>query len=195
VRWRTCPFAAVAAHVPLAGDVLDVGCGHGLFSTYLALGSPARSVVGSDIDSDKIEAARNIAERDASLAGRLRFQVDPPGEVPRGPWDAITIVDVLYLLDDEQRTGLLSSCAARLTGSGRLVMKEVDVRPRWKHAWTVAQETVSVKLAKITEGGRVSFTPPDQLTAEMESAGLRVRRHRVDRGYPYPHLVLVGERG
>jgi 2-polyprenyl-3-methyl-5-hydroxy-6-metoxy-1,4-benzoquinol methylase len=178
----------------LAGNVLDVGCGHGLFSTYLALGSPTRNVVGSDIDSDKIDAARNVAERDPSLSGRLRFQVDPPGEVASGPWDAVTIVDVLYLLDDDQRHGLLSACAGRLSASGRLVIKEVDVRPRWKHAWTVAQETVSVKLAKITEGGRVSFTPPDQLTSEMEAAGLQVRRHRVDRGYPYPHLVLVGER-
>ena len=62
-RWRTCPFAAVEPHVPKAGRIMEIGCGHGLFSLYLALQSPERSVTGVDVDADKIPVARRAAER------------------------------------------------------------------------------------------------------------------------------------
>ena len=50
VRWWSAPFAAVQAEVPPTGRILEIGCGHGLLCTYLALSQPARSVLGVDID-------------------------------------------------------------------------------------------------------------------------------------------------
>src|SRR6478752_1301271 len=61
VRWWSAPFPRIAAHLPQSGRVLEIGCGHGLFSTYAALGVPDRSVVGVDIDADKIALARRVA--------------------------------------------------------------------------------------------------------------------------------------
>ena len=63
VRWRSCPFAQVEQHVPRAGRVLDLGCGHGSFALYLAARSAERTVTGVDVDADKLAAARQAAGR------------------------------------------------------------------------------------------------------------------------------------
>src|SRR4051794_4290146 len=57
-RHLLAPLAAVAAAVPPSGRILDIGCGHGLFTNALAIGSPARQVLGVDPSGAKIAIAR-----------------------------------------------------------------------------------------------------------------------------------------
>ena len=191
VRWRSCPFPAVAAAVPASGPVLEVGCGHGLFSAYLALAEPGRHVLGVDLDPAKIAVARRAAAR-AGVGDRLRFDLAPGGVVPAGPWAGIAIVDVLYLLDRDGERRLLGECAAQLAPGGALVVKETDDRPPWKAAWTRAQEVVAVRVLRITAGEQPNFTPPRELARDLEAAGLVVRQAPLDRGYLHPHHLLVG---
>ena len=82
-RWWTAPFAALEREIPLSGDILEVGCGHGVFSTYMAICSRSRHVVGVDIDADKIELAQEAAARLEPGEGDVSFRVSPSGEVPR----------------------------------------------------------------------------------------------------------------
>jgi 2-polyprenyl-3-methyl-5-hydroxy-6-metoxy-1,4-benzoquinol methylase len=191
VRWATCPFRAVAAELPGSGALLEVGCGHGLLSLFLALAGPDRRVAGIDVDEDKLEAARAAAAR-AGLAAT--FEAVAGGALPDGPWDGIAIVDVLYLLDAPDQRSLLRSCAERLAPGGVLVVKEMAPVPRWKAAWNVVQETASVKILGITEGDQLTFLPPAELAAAMAAGKLAVRDRPLHRGYPHPHHLLVGRR-
>lgn len=196
VRWWTCPFPAVERVVPLHGDVLEIGCGHGLLSLYLAACSPHRRVLGVDIDVDKIALASRAAD---ALRARddVRVQVEcrvADGAVPDGPWDAIVIADVLYLLPVELRHRLLDEAADRLAPGGVLVVKETDRHPRWKGSLTIAQELVSTQVLRITEGETVEFEPPAAFAARLRARGLEVEGHRVDRGYPHPHHLLLARR-
>ena len=191
VRWATCPFPAVAAGVPEAGRILEVGCGHGLLSLHLALTSGAREVHGIDVDDRKLDAARAAATRGGVGA---TFAPADGARLPDGPWDAIVIVDVMYLLEGPAQRALLASCAAALAPGGALVVKEMAPVPRWKAAWNVAQETAAVKLLGITAGDRLTFLPPAELAAAMAGAGLDVRERPLHRGYPHPHHLLVGRR-
>lgn len=191
VRWATCPFPAVAAELPAKGRILEVGCGHGLLSLLLAVGSKDRSVHGIDVDEDKLDAARG-----AALRGRLAatFDVASGGSLPTGPWDGIAIVDVLYLLDAATQAEVLRSCADRLAPGGTLVVKEMAPTPRWKARWNEAQETAAVKVLHITSGHELVFLPPAEMAATMAGAGLDVRERPLHRGYPHPHHLLVGRK-
>jgi 2-polyprenyl-3-methyl-5-hydroxy-6-metoxy-1,4-benzoquinol methylase len=193
LRWASCPFPLVAEAIPPAGDVLEIGCGHGLFSTYLALQSRERRVHGVDLDADKIEKARVAAGRARALGASVDVDVAPSGAVPSGPWTAITIVDVLYLLDPEGQRRLIADCAAQLAPGGVLVIKEMSLEPRWKFRWNTVQETLSVRVLGITEGRSLSFLTPGQLGDAMRDAGLQVTAGRpIHRRRPHPHHLVVG---
>ena len=191
VRWATCPLRAVAAQLPAAGSLLEVGCGHGLLSLYLALAGAGRTITGIDVDRDKLAAARAAAAR-AGLAAT--FQPVAGADLPEGPWEGIAIVDVLYLLDASDQRSLLRSCAERLAPGGVLAVKEMAPVPHWKATWNVVQETASVKILGITQGKRFTFLPPDELAGAMAAGGLAVRDRPLHRGYPHPHHLLVGHK-
>jgi 2-polyprenyl-3-methyl-5-hydroxy-6-metoxy-1,4-benzoquinol methylase len=191
VRWLTCPFPPIVEALPSEGRVLEVGCGHGLFSGYLARRAPRLQVHGVDIDADKIAVAAASAP---AAGGRLDFAVSDSGSVPDGPWDAVVLVDVLYLLDEPAQKALLKSCAAGLAPGGLLVVKDMSTRPRWKARWNAVQEALSVRVLKITAGSpEFAFTDPDLRARWLVEAGLRdVRSRRLDRGRVHPHHLLVG---
>ncbi len=191
IRWATCPFRAVAAELPGAGAVLEVGCGHGLLSLALALDNPELRVTGVDVDEHKLDAARAAAARADLPAG---FEAVEGAALPDGPWDGIAIVDVLYLLDADDQRALLRSYAERLPPGGVLAVKEMAPVPRWKATWNLLQETASVKILGITEGEQLTFLPPAELAGAMAAGGLSVRDRPLHRGYPHPHHLLVGRK-
>jgi 2-polyprenyl-3-methyl-5-hydroxy-6-metoxy-1,4-benzoquinol methylase len=192
LRWWTCPFPAIEAQVPTTGRVLEVGCGHGLLSLYLALSGPGRTVSGVDIDEHKIALADQAAGRLRSGEADASFAVVEPDGFAEGRYDTIVISDVLYLLSGEARRALLAACVAHLAAGGVLLLKETDRLPRWKGAITVAQEKLATKVLRITEGDEVSFAPPSEFVDQLRGAGLDVTTERVDRGYLHPHVLIVG---
>lgn len=185
LRWWSCPFEAVLAEIPEGATVLDYGCGHGLLALEAVTRRQAE-VVGVDIDPDKVETARR-----ATTGAAARFDVIQPGEIPPGPWEAICVVDVLYLLSPAARLVLLARLAERLTPGGVLIVKEMDSRPAVKAAWMRLQERVMVRLLGITMGESLSFTDAGELVDGLRSCGLTVRARPLHRRYPHPHHLVV----
>jgi 2-polyprenyl-3-methyl-5-hydroxy-6-metoxy-1,4-benzoquinol methylase len=191
IRWLTCPFPPVVDVLPRTGRVLEVGCGHGLFATYVTRRVPGVEVHGVDIDPGKVAVASRSTD---GSTGRLSFGVAGSGVLPAGPWDAVVLVDVLYLLDEAGQRVLLESCAAVLGPGGVLVVKDMSTRPRWK-AWVNRwQETVSVRVLRITAGSaEFAFVDPGERARWLQAAGLvDVASRRLDRGRAHPHHLLVG---
>ena len=193
-RWWTAPFAALEREVPLSGDILEIGCGHGVFSTYMAITSRARHVVGVDIDADKIALADRAAANLDPGEGDVSFRVSPSGEVPHidGGWRGIVFADVLYLLDRAHRDALLAECAGALAPGGLLVVKEVDTEPVVKARIAQFQEVLATRVLHITDGDALDFPSARELQAVLDGLGLQTTAARLDHGYLHPHCVVVG---
>lgn len=191
VRWRTCPFQALSRAVPPTGRILEIGCGHGLFSVLLALQSEGREVVGTDVDGNKIQAAF----RAGAGVANLRFDPAGPGDLPAGPWDAICIIDVLYLIDRDGERSLLEAAAAALAPGGVMVVKEMGTGPRWKFRLMALQERLSVQVLGITQGHDLTFVAPVEMGGWLTEAGLEDVTHLpLDTGRLHPHHLVTARR-
>lgn len=181
-RWTGTPYAAVAACLPRAGTILDLGCGFGMFAALLALDAPERRVVGVDVDPGRIATAR-------ALFGDLAdFRVlSLPGALP--PADAAVYYDVLHHLAD-------ADGAIRAVDAPLLVVKENDVEPPWKHL--VSQAVESVALAtRFTPSAPVRFRSREGWSTALRAAGWEVRRAehlRAREGFFVPHSLFVATR-
>jgi 2-polyprenyl-6-hydroxyphenyl methylase/3-demethylubiquinone-9 3-methyltransferase len=164
-------LAFVERYVPKKGFIVDLGCGHGLFACLLREASPTRRVLGMDLDPRKIEVARG-AIRDTQW---LRFEVGDIVSTPPPKCDAVTIVDVLYLLPFDQQEEVLKNAATALGEATPLIVKAQEKRTDPRYALTYAQEIVTVSLG-LTRGGRDRFFFPtrEQALAMFERAGFFV---------------------
>lgn len=192
-RWATCPMATIDDYLPDRGRVLDFGCGHGLLSTYLALRSADREVVGFDIDRDKISVAEAAAGR-LPTGSSCRFTTDPAAISDLGPWNGVVLVDVLYLVPPGDRAALFHSLAANLAVGGTIVIKEIDHEPRWKYELALFQERLATRVFGITEGSALEFEPVSSIESLLQAEGLRTGGVRADSGYAYPHYLVLGRR-
>jgi len=178
--------------VPDAGRLLEVGCGHGLFSHEAALQHPDLEVLGVDPDPSKIAAARSAAGEEA----RVRFREGTlENDVPEEGFDAVAVLDVLYLVPFEKWPDFLSACYVRLRPGGKLLLKEVDTEPRWKFWRCYLQEILSVRLLGITHGGAFAFAHREEMRELLHAAGFwDVCVTLMDRGYLTPHVLYEGIR-
>lgn len=183
-------LAFVEKYVPRHGFIVDVGCGHGLFANVLAEASATRRVLGIDVDERKIATARATAE------GRpeIRFEVGDAIAAAPPRCDAVTIVDVLYLLPFAAQEQVLRNAAAALLEGRPLVVKaqERSISPRY--ALTYGQELITVGLG-FTRGGRSRFYFPtrEEALAMFDRAGFVVDVVEM-RLRPYTDVLYLARR-
>ncbi len=190
LRHWLCPLEAIESYVPRTGRILDIGCGHGLFTVLMALSSPQREVLGVDPSSTKIAAARRAGARVPNVA----FLQGTADDAPPGPYAAVVITDVLYLLPRDVKAAILRQSHALLAPDGVLVLKTNDKRPRWKYAVAYAQEKLMTTLGlTLGEHGLHFFSSQEHL-ALLDETGFHAERHVLPSWTPYPHVVFVGRK-
>ncbi len=190
-RYRTAPMVArtlvhgraflsdlafVDRYVPRHGFIVDLGCGHGLFANLLTEAAPNRRVLGIDLDERKIDVARStIGDRES-----LRFEVGDIVHEPVPKCDAVTIIDVLYLLPPSDQEAVLRKAADALVENAPLVVK--------------AQELVMTAIG-VTRGGarRFHFLARDAAVAMFERAGFLVDVIDMP-GRPYTDVVYLARK-
>jgi 2-polyprenyl-6-hydroxyphenyl methylase/3-demethylubiquinone-9 3-methyltransferase len=204
-RYRAAPFVArtlvhgraflsdlafVDRYVPRHGFIVDLGCGHGLFANLLAESSAGRRVLGIDIDERKIAVARSTVDD----RGSIRFEIGDIVHEPLPRCDAMTIIDVLYLLPPGDQEAVLRKAAGALSENAPLVVKAQERATSPRYALTYAQELVATSVG-LTRGrrGRFHFLRRDEAVAMFERAGFLVDVIEMP-GRPYTDVVYLARK-
>ena len=193
IRYATAPLERVAALVPAdVASVVELGCSVGVFANVLKARRPELDVVGVDAAENKIAAARGTVRG----RGGIKFVVDDAFAYveSHGPFDAVAVVDMLYLLPPSRQDELIRLAAARLRPGGYIIIKEMTDRPRWKRRWCAFQEWLAVRVVGLTEGAGIYLRPGRDYELVLEDAGLAVETFDLSRGYLYPHFALRGRK-
>jgi len=179
LRFLTSPMLRVLAALPPGASLLDIGAGHGLFS---ALARDGRRVVAVEPDARKVRAIPGV-----------EFVIGFD-DVITGTFDAISIIDVLYKIPIDEWDALLLRCRSRLVPGGALIIKEQDPTARFKNGWNAIQERAATAL-HMTLGESFAYESPEAFKGRLERLGfVGVRSHRIDFGYPHPHVLYMAPR-
>lgn len=173
-------------HVPQSGAVVDLGCGRGLFANLLVESAPGRDVLGIDPDPRRIAVAR-LTERPG-----LRFRVGDALDAELPACDAVTLIDVLYLLPEADQRRVVARAAAAVRPGGRLVVYAQERRADPRFWVGFAQELVATRSG-LTRGSALRYSTRSEMVERLEAAGLRVSVQPL-RGRLYTDAVYVGDK-
>lgn len=139
IRNLIFPVNLILDIVPTTGKILDIGCGHGTLSFYIAKTSFKRKVLGIDPSKSKISSAKNTYNRN-----NLNYESTFLQNIKQ-KFDCIIISDVLYLMPTSEKIKTLKKIKKILKNNGILIIKETLPNPFIK-----LEELIMTKYLKAT---------------------------------------------
>lgn len=186
-RSHICPMHEVIREVPAQSAVLDVGCGHGLLLNLLASFGRIKQGHGFDVASPAVAIARKVAEGNG-LSSMVDFEHRSIEQgVPSLGHEVVTVIDVLHHVPNPQKEAFVAALCDVVPNGGRLIIKDMVVRPRWRAAANQLHDLVMARQW-------VEHIDPDQVEAWTARGRMRVTRLARFNTLWYGHWLLVMEK-
>ena len=178
MRWiRTSVFIdfdRLAARLPSKGRVLDVGCGVGSLDYEIARSNRRLSVLGIDLSSQSIDAARRY-----NSLPNIEYECKPLESV-EGEFDCIIFVDVFHHVPPAEHPGLLTKSAMLLAAGGYLLIKDIERKKGQIGLW----------LDRYISGCEEVYLHNCEELVATVSKHMRVRKSEVKFRFPFPHYYI-----
>lgn len=179
LRMKLCPILKSAQYVPTEGQILDLGCGTGLFANILYLESSKRKVLGIDRSVKRVETAKKVS-KDKPM---LNFSVGDVNHISIGKFDTITVIDLLHHMPFAEQDELLKKIYSKLGGNGIAIIKDLEKSPYWKYLFHYLQDYISYR------GSKLFFRSASEMEKLLVNIGFDVERISLSSGYPHPHVL------
>lgn len=190
VRWKLRldrVFDFLDAEDPGAGTVIDLGCGHGIASAFVAVGGARRRLEGWDLDAHRIAvASQAFAGLDAA------FQVEDVRRLSLPPAGFILILDVLQYLDAGEQFDLLARCVRALEPGGKLIFRVHDRQSGIYSHFSMGLDRIIFALGGA--GQRPLMLPVEAYDRALEDAALHVRQVRFRNRLPLAHRLFIASK-
>ncbi len=178
----------IEQYLPDAGTILDLGCGFGLFSLYMAACKPNARVVGLDIDARRLQIARDAAEK-LGIRNASFVQHDLRDWRPEQSIAGAYALDIFHHLPVENGNWLIADLFARLEPGGRFLLKDIDTQPRAMLWFTYLLD------ALMSPRDDFHYRSAGAWQRQLATSGFApIFVHDLWDILPYPHILLICEK-
>lgn len=165
------------------GDrILDVGCGYGLVDCFFSAINARISCYGCDLDAKRVALARQAARR-LHLKNVVFDHADVRDLDLGMEFDVIMMIDLLHHLEDTAKRALIAACARHLRSGGKLIIKDVTVRPLGKLLFTWMLDVL------VTRGVSMWYWDQERVSGLLLKHFGKVDSHSIRHWLPYPHVL------
>ncbi len=179
---------AIAQHLPARGTVLDVGCGFGLFTLYLAMKRPHCNFIGLDLSERRVTQAKRAAE--LLQVTNVQFICANLGEkeLPT-KFNAACCLDLLHHMTPSAGDSLINRIAASLAPGGHIIIKDITTRPRLMLYFTFLLDLL------MNPADSFYYRNDEIWRAQLARSGfISLAVYPLRNFLPYPHFMLVGQK-
>lgn len=160
-------FLKLDAVVPREAQVLDLGCGYGLATHWLAAFTNTRTFTGIDYDEEKIR----VAQQSAKEARRIRFECGDILEDDYPACDAVLLLDVLHYWVPEKQKMILKKVRRALPPGGRLILRDGMRSPTDAHRKVHGWEEFATRMGMNRTREGLHFQTRTELETMLREAG------------------------
>ncbi len=180
LRWIICPFAEMEKYVPRDGDIVDIGCGEGIFSLYLRLQSKERKVYGLDLNEQKITLAQKAGKGITNLIYKKQNALTFNRKVT-----GIIISDAFHHFSRKDQEMFFQKVKNILNTKGMLIIKEINkddfIRARLSRLWDYL----------LYPEDKINYWSKKQLLRKLENLGFEVRVKRAAILFPGSTMLYL----
>lgn len=185
IRFWDAPYLEVEKMVPKQGLIIDLGCGEGIFTNFLALSSSQRNILGIELNKNRLRSAsRGISN--------VTFKA---GDATRVNWPTADVVVMFHLLHHlssfKSQKKLIDRTLTKLKPHGKLIIVEID--KKFSVKFLITWLTDHFLVPWLFEGrfySPVFFRSLTDWIEIIKKKNLSVKAYPVEQGRPFTHIIL-----
>ena len=147
LRYLILPLKKVSIYLPKKGTFIEVGCGHGIISYFLAKDEAKRNILAIDPDKGRIVYAKKMFND----VNNLKFKNSLFDKNIKEKYDCIIFFGVLYLFNDKKLAQILNSAKKKLNKNGVLYISDLKKKNDIVYKLHLLREKIFKKI-KFTRG-------------------------------------------
>lgn len=175
LRSLMLPLKQIDNFLPKEGTIIDLGCGEGIISSYLANNSK-RKIIGVDLDKSRIQNSRQK---------NLKFIPGDMRNYNLKNADGVILSDVLHHVGFEDQDQVLNNISKSLKKNGILIIKEIDT-----------QDFIRSKLSRFWDfvfypKEKVYFNSAKVLAQKLKKLGFKVQIQKTTKFFPGSTTLFI----
>ena len=187
IRFWDAPFEEINKLAPNSGVILDLGCGDGILSNYLALNNKQRKLIGIELNKNRVSRADRGLKNTKFIYGNVLTKSFPKADI-------ILLTHLLHHLPSKlDQEKLIIKCKKNLNPNGKLIITEVIEKPFLKYiiSWLVDAFVVPILFEKKLYDFNFIYRKDKQWQDLIRKTGLKINIYYPHKNKPFSHVIYV----